>query len=109
MPSVTAGSVETEYQLGLVRDGAIQHFAGYLPGDQDESIAVVLTDIQPSKKVGKKGLNLTAIPFVPNGNLPGKYTERVAGSSAPLHGPGGVHGGESGLDPPTGVGVSDGG
>ena len=48
MPSVTAGSVETEYQLGLVRDGAIQHFAGYLPGDQDESIAVVFTD-QPSK------------------------------------------------------------
>ena len=74
MPSVTAGSVETEYQLGLVRDGAIQHFAGYLPGDQDESIAVVFTDIQPSKKVRKKGLNLTAIPFVPNGNLPGKYT-----------------------------------
>ena len=108
MPSVTAGSVETEYQLGLVRDGAIQHFAGYLPGDQDESIAVVFTDIQPAN-VGKKGLNLTAIPFVPNGNLPGKYTERVAGSSAPLHGPGGVHGGEIGLDPPCGVGVSDGG
>ena len=75
MPSVSAGSVNVEYQLGLVRDGAIQHFAGYLPGDGDTFVAAVFTDIKPSSKVAKKGLNLTAIPLVPTGSVPEKYAD----------------------------------
>ena len=77
MPSVSAGSVNVEYQLGLVRDGAIQHFAGYLPGDGDTFVAAVFTDIKPSSKVAKKGLNLTAIPLVPTGSVPEKYAESL--------------------------------
>ena len=62
MPTVTAGEVNIEYQLGLVRDGHIQHFAGYLPGDNDASIPAVFTDIKPGKKVSQGGLNPHAIP-----------------------------------------------
>ena len=73
MPTVTAGQVNVEYQLGLVRDGAIQHFAGYLPGDNDTFIPAVLTVIAAAKKVSKKGLNVIAIPHVPNGSLPEQH------------------------------------
>ena len=75
MPVVTAGSVNVEYQLGLVRDGAIQHIAGYLPGDNDAFVAALFTDIRSSNKVGKSGLNLTALPHVPNGTVPDKYSD----------------------------------
>ena len=61
MPTVTAGEVNIEYQLGLVRDGHIQHFAGYLPGDNDTFIPAVLTVIAAAKKVSKKGLSLSSV------------------------------------------------
>ena len=78
MPLVTVGSVTVEYQLGLVKDGAIQHIAGYLPGDDDSPIPTIFKDLQPGNKVNKSGLNLTATPFVPNGTLPQKFaTGRV--------------------------------
>ena len=78
MPLVTVGSVTVEYQLGLVKDGAIQHIAGYLPGDDDSPIPTIFKDLQPGSKVNKSGLNLTAMPFVPNGTLPQKFaTGRV--------------------------------
>ena len=70
MPTVNGGEVNVEFQLGLVRDGASQHFAGYLPGDNDASIAAVFKDTKPGTKVSQKGLNLTAIPHVPNGSVP---------------------------------------
>ena len=73
MPTVTAGEVNIEYQLGLVRDGHIQHFAGYLPGDNDASIPAVFTDIKPGKKVSHGGLNLSAVPYVPGGSVPEQY------------------------------------
>mgnify|MGYP004263070377 CR=1 FL=1 len=61
MPLVTVGSVTVEYQLGLVKDGAIQHIAGYLPGDDDSPIPTIFKDLQPGTKVNKSGLNLTAM------------------------------------------------
>ena len=73
MPTVTAGEVNVEYRLGLVRDGAIQHFAGYLPGDNGAFIAAVFTNIKPDKTVSQQGLNLTAIPYMPNGSVPEQY------------------------------------
>ena len=85
MPTVTAGEVNVEYRLGLVRDGAIQHFAGYLPGDNDASIPAAFTDIQAGqagKKVTQKALNLTVIPHVPNGSVPEQY---ASGQRVQLH------------------------
>ena len=73
MPLVTVGSITVEYQLGLVKDGAIQHLAGYLPGDDDSPIPTIFKDLQPGSKVNKSGLNLTAFPVVPNGTLPQKF------------------------------------
>ena len=73
MPLVTVGSITVEYQLGLVKDGAIQHIAGYLPGDDDALIPTIFKDLQPGSKVNKSGLNLTAMPLVPNGTLPQKF------------------------------------
>ena len=75
MPTVTAGEVNIEYQLGLVRDGHIQHFAGYLPGDNDTPIPAVFTKIKPGKSVSGGGLSIHAVPYVPNGSLPEKYAE----------------------------------
>ena len=63
MPLVTVGTVAVEYQLGLVKDGAIQHIAGYLPGDNDEPIPTIFKDLQPGSQVNKSGLNLTAMPY----------------------------------------------
>ena len=73
MPLVTVGSVTVEYQLGLVKDGAIQHIPGYVPGDDDAPIPTVLKDLQPGSKVNKSSLNLTAMPLFPNGTLPQKF------------------------------------
>ena len=64
-----------EYQLGLVKDGAIQHIAGYLPGEGDAFIATIFTDPKPDNKVNKPRLNLTAMPLVPNGTLPQKFAK----------------------------------
>ena len=75
MPSVTAGAVNIEYQLELVRDGAIQHFVGYLPEDQDAAVAAVSTDIRPRKKVAKSGLNLSLTVHMPNGTVPENYAD----------------------------------
>ena len=70
MPIVNAGNVNVDYQMGLVKDGAIQHIAGYLPGDDGEFLAAVFTDLQPTGKwPNKKGLNLTAVPLIPNGEV----------------------------------------
>ena len=63
MPLVTVGSVTVEYQLGLVKDGAIQHIAGYLSADDDSPIPTIFKDLQPGTKVNKSGLNLTAMPY----------------------------------------------
>ena len=82
MPTVTAGEVNIEYQLGLVRDGHIQHFAGYLPGDNDTHIPAVFTNIKPGSKVSAGGLNIHAVPYVPNGSLPEKYAD---GKRIPVH------------------------
>ena len=82
MPTVTAGEVNIEYQLGLVRDGHIQHFAGYLPGDNDTHIPAVFTNIKPGSKVSAGGLNIHAVPYVPNGSLPEQY---AGGTRFPVH------------------------
>ena len=73
MPLVTVGIVAVEYQPRLVKDGAIQHIAGYLPGDDDAPIPTIFKDLQPGSQVNKSGLNLTAMPLVPNGTLPQKF------------------------------------
>ena len=91
MPLVTVGSVTVEYQLGLVKDGAIQHIAGYLSADDDSPIPTIFKDLQPGTKVNKSGLNLTAMPFVPNGTLPQKNRKRP-GEASPVH-DGDLHGG----------------
>ena len=82
MPTVTAGEVNIEYQLGLVRDGHIQHFAGYLPGDNDTPIPAVFTKIKPGKNVSGGGLSIHAVPYVPNGSLPEQY---AGGKRFPVH------------------------
>ena len=82
MPTVTAGEVNIEYQLGLVRDAHIQHFAGYLPGDDDTLIPAVFTNIKLGKKVSEGGLGIHAVPYVPNGSLPEQY---AGGKRFPVH------------------------
>ena len=101
MPLVTVGTVAVEYQLGLVKDGAIQHIAGYLPGDNDEPIPTIFKDLQPGSQVNKSGLNLTAMPLVPNGAA--EVRERPA--EAPLVHEGDLHGGEDGRSSPGRMGV----
>jgi len=75
MPNVLSTSVNVEYQIGLVCSGDIPHIAGYLP-DGDRMIPAVITDLKPSDKVGKHGLNLTGVAMVPNGTVPKKYDTR---------------------------------
>ena len=77
MPLVTVGSVTVEYQLGLVKDGAIQHIGGYLPGDDDALIPTIFKDMQPGSNVNKSGLNLTAMPLVRTG--PCRRSSQTAG------------------------------
>ena len=43
MPTVNAGVANVDYQLGFVKDGHVQLFAGCLPGDDDGFIVTICT------------------------------------------------------------------
>jgi hypothetical protein len=106
MPLVTVGSVTVEYQLGLVKDGAIQHIAGYLPGDDDSPIPTIFKDLQPGTKVNKSGLNLTATPFAERDSA--AEVRNRPGEASPVH-DGGLHGRQGGRVSLGRVGIPRGG